>query len=279
MNKQKIPQYPLVNQSGQKVRFDIQEWGNVSTYDFVKAHRHSFHEILVFEKGEALHDIDFQTFEGKKGQIHFVHSDNVHHLVRAKNSQGFSILFTADYFSGEIIEQLPFYSVKPFMQLDKSTFKTFLQLVKFIRKEMDARSAVSEKLIGSYANSMMLLLLKDTADSGNRQASNYQATYVQTFKKLVKENFNQRLTVEKYAELIGISPKHLIELCKTHTGKTPLKLIQEHTIVEAKRLFYYTQKTVKEVAYELQFDSPASFSKYFKSVTGQAPSLYRKKDR
>ncbi len=279
MNKQKISQHPLLNKSGQKVRFDIQDWGNVSTYDFLKAHRHFFHEILVFEKGKAQHDIDFKTFEGKKGQIHFVHSDNVHLLVRAENSQGFSILFTADYFNGEIIEQLPFYSTKPFRQLDKPTFKTFLQLVKLIREETDGQSVVSDKLIYCYANSLMLLLLKNTADSTGCQKSNYQTEYIQTFRKLIKENFKQHFTVEKYAELTGISPKHLIDLCKTQTGKTPLKLIQEHIIIEAKRLFYYTKKTIKEVAYELHFDTPASFSKYFKSATGHAPSIYRKKGR
>jgi AraC family transcriptional activator of pobA len=277
MNKKKIPQHPLLNKSGQKVRFDIQDWENASSYDFLKAHRHSFHEVLIFEKGKAQHDIDFATFEGKAGHIHFVASENVHLLVREENSKGFSILFTDDYFSKDIIEQLPFYSPQPVIQLDKTSFKSFLQLVNLVKMEFNNTSSLSEKLIHSYSYALMLLLLK--SNPNDFQVGNNQTEYIQQFKKLIKENYKQHYTVEKYAELISISPKHLIELCKTQTGKTPLKLIQEHVISEAKRLFYHTKMTVKEVAYELNFDTPASFSKYFKSATGHSPSIYRKEDK
>lgn len=279
MNKQKIPQHPLLSTSGKKVRFDIQDWGSVSNYNYLKAHRHSFYEILVFEKGKAQHDIDFSTYEGKPGQIHFVASDNVHLLLRSENSKGFSILFTLEYFGSEIVEKLPFYSTNPVVHLDKSTFVTFLQLVKFIRDEAKNPSVTSDKLIHSFANSLMLLLLKFAPDPKGDNNSTNQTEHIQTFKKLIKENYLQHFTVEKYAELTGISSKHLIDICKTQTGKTPLKLIQEHVISEAKRLFYHTRMTVKDVAYELNFDTPASFSKYFKSATGHSPSIYRKEDR
>jgi len=277
MNRQKIPQHPLLNKSGQKVRFDIQDWGNASSYDFLKAHRHSFHEVLVFEKGKAQHDIDFTTYAGKTGQIHFVASDNVHLLIREENSKGFSILFTDDYFSDDIIGQLPFYSSNPFIQLDNRSFKTFLELATLLRTEIDNSSALSERLINAYANTLMLLLLK--SNSKDFQIANNQSEHILHFKKFIKEKYKQHLTVGQYAELICISSKHLIELCKTQTGKTPMKLIQEHVISEAKRLFYHTKMTVKEVAYELNFDTPASFSKYFKSATGHAPAIYRKSER
>ena len=87
------------------------------------------------------------------------------------------------------------------------------------------------------------------------------------------------MNVNDYAERLHISPKHLIDLCKKNTGKTPLQLIKEYTVAEAKRLLYNTGLTIKEVAYELNFDDPANFSKYFKSVCGYSPANYRREGK
>jgi len=55
-----------------------------------------------------------------------------------------------------------------------------------------------------------------------------------------------------------------------------LQIIQERIITEAKRLFYYTDKSVKEIADELGFEEVAHFSKFFKNCTNQTPSDIKK---
>lgn len=276
MNSQRIPQHPLLSKSGQAVRFDIRDWGQWSAYDHQLPHRHSFHEILFFTAGNASHEIDFATYQGTAGQIHFVASDNVHLLSREQNCQGFSILFSVDYFSEALIGQLPFYSARPFVQPEEQTFRTIIGLVDLIRVERVTSSIVSNQLVHAYAEAMILLLVKSMINLEEPKGASHSTEYILTFRKLIKENYKQHFTVEKYAELICISPKHLTELCKTETGKTPLKLIREQVISEAKRLFYHTKMSVKEVAYSLNFETPAGFSKYFKAATGHAPSFYKR---
>ncbi|WP_278021813.1 helix-turn-helix domain-containing protein [Flavobacterium ginsengisoli] len=52
-------------------------------------------------------------------------------------------------------------------------------------------------------------------------------------------------------------------------------LITERIIVEAKRELYLTNKTVKEIAYELGYDDEYYFSRVFKGKTDISPQLYR----
>ena len=51
---------------------------------------------------------------------------------------------------------------------------------------------------------------------------------------------------------------------------------QKRIITEAKRLFYYTDKSVKEIANDLGFEDVAHFSKFFKNCTNQSPSDIKK---
>jgi AraC-like DNA-binding protein len=75
---------------------------------------------------------------------------------------------------------------------------------------------------------------------------------------------------------LHISPKHLSETIKSETGKSALEHINEMKIEHAKILLLQTEKTINEVAYDLNFDTPNYFSAFFKSNTGLTPTAYRK---
>lgn len=85
IDKPKIPQFNLQNDTGQFVDFHIMLWGNKEqNYDFEKPHRHNFNEVLFFNQGGGTHDIDFTTYQIQNQSIHFVASDNVHLVLREK---------------------------------------------------------------------------------------------------------------------------------------------------------------------------------------------------
>lgn len=106
----------------------------------------------------------------------------------------------------------------------------------------------------------------------NRQ---YQLTY--TFKQHLEEKFKELKTVQQYAELMGITPKHLTEVIKEETGMTALQVIHERLLLEAQYLLRHSHLTVKECAYELGFDNISYFNRFFKQHLGQSPLNYRNK--
>jgi AraC-like DNA-binding protein len=62
-----------------------------------------------------------------------------------------------------------------------------------------------------------------------------------------------------------------------YSSQTPLEVIHTRIIAEAKRLFYYTDKSIKEIADYLGFEDAAHFSKLFKKHTSQNPSQLKRK--
>ncbi len=273
----KIAQHPLLDENGNPADFLIEEWGdmNAFSYDYLKAHRHNFYEVLFFQKGQAKHDIDFDSYTAKGGEVHFVAPDNVHLLLRGKNSQGFSIQFTNHHFSDDLLTKLPFNTTKPTLTLSREAFKTVNYLIDQIRLELENRQPMSDSLIRSYFEVVLNLLIRNASRSNTLQSVAHQSHHVDGFKKLVKAHYSQHYTVGQYADMLHISVKHLIESCKEQTGKTPLKHLQETLISEAKRQLFHTQTPIKEIAYALGFEDPANFSKYFKSASGFSPMAYR----
>src|SRR3569833_708101 len=87
---------------------------------------------------------------------------------------------------------------------------------------------------------------------------------------LVETHYKREHQVKFYAELLFRTPKTHTKLFALYNHKTPLMIIQERLAMEAKRLFNYTDKTAKEIAYELGFENAGHFGKFFKRLTGQS---------
>jgi AraC-like DNA-binding protein len=97
------------------------------------------------------------------------------------------------------------------------------------------------------------------------------------FKRLVEKNFIEKREVNHYASLLHITPKHLSEVVKQHTGKSPRELINDMLLLEAKVLLGSTDLTVTEIAHKLCFGDQSHFGHFIKQHTGCSPVELRKK--
>lgn len=95
------------------------------------------------------------------------------------------------------------------------------------------------------------------------------------FNTLLEFNFRKKHKVADYAEMLNKSPKTLSNVFKQFHHKTPLQMIHERLELEAKRLLRYTDKSTKEIAYELGFDDASKFSRFFKTQTGMYPTAFK----
>ncbi|WP_031530262.1 helix-turn-helix domain-containing protein [Dyadobacter crusticola] len=86
---------------------------------------------------------------------------------------------------------------------------------------------------------------------------------------------NGLLTAQFLAEELHLSSKYLSDCLKQLTGSTTQQLIHEKLIERAKERLSTTQLSVSEIAYELGFEYPQSFSKLFKTKTRQTPLQFR----
>ena len=95
------------------------------------------------------------------------------------------------------------------------------------------------------------------------------------YKELVERHFRQQKAMEFFSREIGISAQRLNQACKGRAGKTASEILHERIIIEAKRCLLYMETTVAEIGYDLGFDDPAYFSRFFSQRVGQPPGAYR----
>lgn len=82
-------------------------------------------------------------------------------------------------------------------------------------------------------------------------------------------------TAQYIAGLLNVSPNYLGSLLKTLTGQTTQHHIHEKLIEKAKEKLSTTNLSISEIAYELGFEHPQSFSKLFKAKMNQSPLEFR----
>ncbi|MFK6999972.1 helix-turn-helix domain-containing protein [Flavobacterium oreochromis] len=104
----------------------------------------------------------------------------------------------------------------------------------------------------------------------------YEVLILRKYHILVEENYKDIATVKNYAELLNVSPKTLYNIFKKYNLGTPFKKIKNRRVLQIKILLENTEKSIKEIAEELNFSDIHSLSSFFKSETGLAPSLFRK---
>ena len=128
------------------------------------------------------------------------------------------------------------------------------------------------------------LFLLEARRSYQRQGLDKPATLqsgapalVGRFQRLVGTHFLSLRQVGGYAAMLAVSANHLNKVVKEMTGKTASESISEMLAQEAKALLRYTDHSIAEIAYRLDFSDPASFNRFFKSSSGETPLAWRKR--
>ena len=83
------------------------------------------------------------------------------------------------------------------------------------------------------------------------------------------------LSVQYCADRLCLSASYLGDLLKKETGVSALKHIQQKMLDVAKERVFDTSRSISEIAYELGFQYPQHFSRWFKKMTGCTPNEYR----
>ena len=108
------------------------------------------------------------------------------------------------------------------------------------------------------------------------RVNNRKYEYFKRFFALLATEYKQHRNVNWYAEQMHLSTKYFTSLIRQVSGRTTVDWINDRVIYEAKNLLLYSEMSITEIAYHLNFPSTSFFSKYFKNIVGINPSEFRK---
>lgn len=113
----------------------------------------------------------------------------------------------------------------------------------------------------------------------NTKHDHHSETLTHQFKSLLQKHFKTIRTPKDYANRLNISPAYLNQVVKKQTGMPLSYWIQQEIILEAKRLLFFTNHSIKEIAFILGYEDPGYFSRLFTKSTGITPLSFRENSK
>jgi AraC family transcriptional activator of pobA len=157
-------------------------------------------------------------------------------------------------------------------------FNDFMYWKNKIQEELFGDHIEKQLAIQSYFQMFFLELVRcKTAEQQPEIVHNNKTLgYFRRFQQLIHQSSQKHLTIKAYADQLHITQMHLNRICHTVAQTSALKVVQDFTINEAKKYLLNTSYSIAEIAYFLNFNDPAYFSRLFKKRVGVAPGEFRK---
>lgn len=158
---------------------------------------------------------------------------------------------------------------------DEKQYKLDLLLKVFI-EEFETVDNIQEDMLQMLLKRLIIIVTRLAKQQFlNEELTEQKLDIVRQYNLLVEKNYKTQHRVKFYAEQLNRSPKTLANFFALYNNKSPLAVIQDRVALEAKRLLIYTDKSSKEIAYELGFEDASNFSNFFKKMMSVSPSEFR----
>ncbi len=250
-------------------------------------HIHEFYQIIWFRHGKGNHRIDFTDYPVTDNTIFFVAPGQIHAFDGTGNYEGVIILFNASFLADEESSESIFlkynvfnaYDSSPYYKVGNEEAERLMFLVNEMNREYTLTGAFAHK---DYMQYLLRLFLVRVQRSGERKeeaklyVSNIANRTFVRFRQLLEQNFHNVHTVQEYADMLNISARTLTKYVSQSAHSSPLQIINDRIVLEAKRLLQHTSLNIKEIGYSLGFEDPSYFAKFFKRQEGIMPSEFRK---
>lgn len=275
-----IPVYNLVTCSGGK-DFVIHKLDQDDfCAEMMNPHRHDGYNILLLLNGRITKYVDFQKYSLEAPALISMAPEQVHQFVTIEDCRMISISFSKEYLMAEMQSWVACWECMfghVVMDLDEECVQELTMYANLMMEEFKNEKSRKDVVIRNLLNAFIICCarLKNSVVTVMHTDS-VQNKLVQQFKYHVDNHFRDKPQVSQYAEMLYVTPGHLNDVIKTTVGKTAKQIIDEKRISEAKRLLFWGNHSIKEIAWQLSFEDDAYFNRFFKKHTGHTPLLFQR---
>ncbi len=269
--------------------YSFQDTFSLSTVNFEKAcvlneaEKIDAFTIFWIKEGKGTYHIDFEeySFDGNvlfflsPGQVFTVDSEQIKEAYRLSFVRDFYCIQTHDKeisCNGVLFNNI--YET-PFIQLEEKDAKKLDFILSELIEEFDRKEAAQYDMLQSYLKQFIIHAVRVKKER-HIVKDDIESKLFKDFSTLVEFNFKKMHSVTDYATRLGISPKSLTKHFQKIGTQTPSDFIKNRIILEAKRKLIYTDFSVKEIAFDLGFNDPAYFTRFFTKATSSSPKNFKK---
>lgn len=277
--------YTLINPQNGNLAFKLFSFEDNSHFDHLQ--RNNYFSLIWIKEGNGKLKADFTDYDFEANHLFAFSPYQPYMFAVEKPIKGIAIYFHPEFFCiykhhKEVSSHGILYNniyQPPFVKVDESSAATFQMLSEQLKTEMQNPALAQYELLVSYLKIFLItaarLKAQQQPEAGAMAKDDKEPFILQKLRDAIEENFKTKHSPAEYAKLLYITPKALAKITKAHFNKTISSLINERIIIEAKRELYLTDKTVKEIAWELGYEDEYYFSRFFKVNADVSPQLYR----
>lgn len=240
-----------------------------------QAHSHNYYILSFLYEGSVYHLADFENERMFAPAILLLDIHQVHTHPEMSSCSIKSIAFSSAF----ITDQNDGF----FKKLNKAFSHSSIQITEEVLTQLDiiiklieyqyVKKTKRTELIKALLN-VLVIHCGILAETHPKEIKNVDDLYAK-FRALLIQNYTIHHDVTFYANKLNVSTNVLTQKVKYSTLKTPKQLIDEHLLLEAKRLLYWSRITSKELAWKLGFESDSYFNRFFKKHTSITPKQFQ----
>lgn len=285
-NEMVIPAYSLKEGSSFTITklidrihsFDIEE----------KPHIHNWQEIIYIKSGKGIQIIDDKRHKLTPNTFYLIGQGQVHNFMIGEELDGYMIRFSEEFLPPSGLHNKNtinatllgnFFGTNE-LQITGPEIVHYENLLSELLYEHSKHDQVYAKTeIIQYLLLTLLTKLERRLRSLYKdqisQTKDFDSSVYHSFLSLIEEHYKFHKPVEFFTKQLGIDNRKLSCITRKASNKTPKRILNERIMIEAKRMLHFTNFTLKEISYDLGYDDPSYFSRYFKLYTGSNPKKYR----
>jgi AraC-like DNA-binding protein len=243
-----------------------------------EVHRDNYYLFLLLECGEARLWIDFREYHIRNLALGCILPGQIHSGIVLKNVSGWIMCLDALFIKDEWKEifEAALISGNPVRVPDAETLNDLRFCFSLLDRKIQSSSLPSaQQTVYALAASLAGMIAELHRQYQSAAFNKRLMSITLQFKTLVTDHLKTLKSPAQYASLLNISPAYLNEAVKKTTGFAAGYWIRYAATLEAKRLLFHTDKSIKEIAFELGYDDHTYFTRLFTKLSGMPPTLFR----
>lgn len=261
-------------------------FGTIERNNVVKGvHRDRYYSFWFLKEGAVKIMVDFKTFQITGPAILCIMPGQVHQGLWMENVVGWFVAANVNMVPHHVrtIFEESLVPISP-VSVDKKQTMWLNHCAELLHGTYYDESAgekdklgIIQSLLDAYTTRFGSVFAQNTKPEKVVESRALQLT--RQFRILLRQQFKTVKSPSEYARHLNISAGYLTEIVKKVTGQSVSYWIQQEILTEARRLLFYTELTIKEIANELGYNDHAYFSRLFSALTGESASVFRQKSR